>query len=175
MSCLTWVSVPRTSISSLVMYNFSIWNLFICTVSLLYDLAGGSACRRGPCDIHCISPLISLWRPHPTSAFTRAAVWLVFQTSSHVNKIKKCLVLLAVSSKCLRIHYNKEYSRTIRMLLHHKVYKTNPHTLDELKQNIRTEINAISEAGLMRVNANFLRRCSRYIDAEGQHFQHLLW
>ena len=30
------------------------------TVSLLYDLAGGSACRRGPCDLHCISPLIYL-------------------------------------------------------------------------------------------------------------------
>ena len=30
------------------------------TVSLLYDLAGGSACRRGPCDFHCIYPLISL-------------------------------------------------------------------------------------------------------------------
>ena len=37
------------------------------TVSLLYDLAGGSACRRGPCDLHCISPLISLWRPHLSS------------------------------------------------------------------------------------------------------------
>ena len=26
----------------------------------------------------------------------------------------------------------------------------------------------------MRVNANFLRRCCRCIDTEGQHFQHLL-
>ena len=42
---------------------------------------------------------------------------------SHVNKIKKCLVLLAVSLKCVRIHYNKEYSWTIRMLLHHIVGK----------------------------------------------------
>ena len=45
---------------------------------------------------------------------------------------------------------------------------------DELKQYIRTEINAISEAELMRVNANFLRRCRRCIDAGGQHFQDLL-
>ena len=58
--------------------------------------------------------------------------------------------------------------------LKNKVYITNPHTLDELKQNIRKEINVISEAELMRVNANFLRRCRRCIDAEGQHFQHLL-
>ena len=43
-----------------------------------------------------------------------------------------------------------------------------------IKTNIGTEINAISEAELMRVNANFLRRCRRCIDAEGQHFQHLL-
>ena len=57
--------------------------------------------------------------------------------------------------------------------LRNKVYKTNPHTLDELKENIRTE-NAISEAELMGVNANFLRRCRRCIDAEGQNFQHLL-
>ena len=58
--------------------------------------------------------------------------------------------------------------------LKNKVYKTNRHTLNELKQNIRTEINDISETELMRVNANFLRRCLRCIDAEGQHFQHLL-
>ena len=37
------------------------------TVSLLYDLAGGSSCRRGPCDLHCISPLISPWCPHLSS------------------------------------------------------------------------------------------------------------
>ena len=34
-----------------------------------------------------------------------------------MNKINKCLVLLAVSSKCLRIHYNKEYSCTIRYVI----------------------------------------------------------
>ena len=58
--------------------------------------------------------------------------------------------------------------------LQQRIKFTNPHTLDELKQNIRTEINAISEAELIRVNAYFLRRCHRSIDAEGQHFQHLL-
>ena len=31
----------------------------------------------------------------------------------------------------------------------------------------------ILKAELMRVNANFLRRCRRCIDAEIQHFQHL--
>ena len=99
-----------------------------------------------------------------------------------MNKIKKCLVLLAVSSKCLRIHHktNNIHVRFICYLtaydfylwgnLKNIIYKTNPHTIDELKQNIRTEINAISEAELMCVNANFLRQCRRCIDVEGQLF-----
>ena len=48
--------------------KYSILTQLTYAVSLLYDLADGSACRRGPCDLHCISPLISLWRPHRTSS-----------------------------------------------------------------------------------------------------------
>ena len=100
-----------------------------------------------------------------------------------MNKIKKCLDLLAVSSKCLRIHYNKEYSCTItsscrevvrRFQANYPGVRVPSREAVRLKQNIRTEINAISEAELMRVKTNFLRRCRRCIDAEGQHFQHLL-
>ena len=80
--------------------------------------------------------------------------------------------LLAVSSnayvyittKNSNIHDLTAYDFYLWGNLKNKVYKTNPHTLDELKQNIRTEINAISEAELMSVNANFLRRCRRCID-----------
>ena len=50
------------------------FNIGHATVSLLYDLASSNACRRGPCDLHCISPFISLCRPHPTSIFTHSAV-----------------------------------------------------------------------------------------------------
>lgn len=58
--------------------------------------------------------------------------------------------------------------------LKNKVYRNNPHTLEELKDNIRREIAAISEEELMRVNGNFLRRCERCVAAQGHHFQHLL-
>ena len=68
----------KISVTLLTVVGHCWKNQHIYIVSSLYDLAGGSACRRGPRDLHCISPLISLWRPHPTSVFTRAAVWLVF-------------------------------------------------------------------------------------------------
>ena len=42
-----------------------------------------------------------------------------------------------------------------------------------IKTKYQDRINSISEAELMRVSANFLRRCRRCTDA-GQHFQHLL-
>ena len=56
-----------------------------------------------------------------------------------------------------------------------KVYQNNPHTLEELKANIRREITAISDEELMRVNRNFLQRCERCVAAQRHHFQHLLW
>ena len=39
-----------------------------------------------------------------------------------------------------------------------KVYAKNPHTLEELKANIRREIYSISEDELMCVNAHFLKK-----------------
>jgi hypothetical protein len=36
--------------------------------------------------------------------------------------------------------------------LEDKVYKSNPHTLEELEDNIREEVTMISEAELQRVN-----------------------
>ena len=40
--------------------------------------------------------------------------------------------------------------------LKNKVYVTNPHMLDELKNNVLWEIKCISAVELMRVNANFV-------------------
>ena len=57
--------------------------------------------------------------------------------------------------------------------LENKVYATNPHTLEELKASIMREIYSISEIELIRVNANFLKRCQKCVD-EGGHFQHLV-
>ncbi|PSN42047.1 hypothetical protein C0J52_22055, partial [Blattella germanica] len=54
------------------------------------------------------------------------------------------------------------------------VYRNNPHTTDELKENIRTEIRKITEKELIRVNANLIKRCQKCVAADGHHFQHRL-
>ena len=41
------------------------------------------------------------------------------------------------------------------------VYRTNPRTLDELKHNIRDEINNINRGELQRVMGNFIKRCQK--------------
>lgn len=58
--------------------------------------------------------------------------------------------------------------------LKEKVYRSNPHTLDELKTNIRQEIAAISQRELQKVINNFLSRCQKCLNNEGRQFQHLL-
>jgi hypothetical protein len=46
--------------------------------------------------------------------------------------------------------------------LKQKVYKTNPHTIEELKENIRHELSAISLGEHQRVITNLVRRCQEY-------------
>ena len=57
--------------------------------------------------------------------------------------------------------------------LKNKVYVRNPHTLDELKNYIRREINLITAQQLTRGNLSFMSRCRICVDVE-RHFQHLL-
>jgi len=52
------------------------------------------------------------------------------------------------------------------------VYKTNPHTLEEIRYDIRSEISVIP-GDFQRVNKVF-RSCTECIRPRGQHFQHLL-
>jgi hypothetical protein len=54
------------------------------------------------------------------------------------------------------------------------VYKTNPHTLEELKDNIQTAIQAIDVNVLRNVYFNMITRALKCIDVHGDHFQHLL-
>jgi hypothetical protein len=56
--------------------------------------------------------------------------------------------------------------------LKNKVYKTNSHTLEELRNNICHEISAISGEELQRVN--MFHRYIECIQSGGQQFQHLL-
>jgi hypothetical protein len=55
-----------------------------------------------------------------------------------------------------------------------KVYVNNPHTLDELKDNIRVEISDITREELRRVAGNIFSRCEACLQAEGRHFEILL-
>jgi hypothetical protein len=57
--------------------------------------------------------------------------------------------------------------------LKNRVYQNNLHTIDELKDNIRTEIQNISEE-LLRVNANFMNRRQECLQAYGHHFEQFL-
>lgn len=55
-----------------------------------------------------------------------------------------------------------------------KVYEQNPHTIDDLKDNIRNCIRSITHEELTRVFMNLLKRAQKCLDADGGHFQHLL-
>ena len=58
--------------------------------------------------------------------------------------------------------------------LKEKVYVNNPRTLQELKDNIRNEVNLISIDELQKVSQNMFTRCGVCIREGGRHFQHLL-
>jgi hypothetical protein len=54
------------------------------------------------------------------------------------------------------------------------IQQNNPHTLDELKDNIRVEISRITREELHCVAGNIFRRCEACLQAEGRHFDILL-
>lgn len=58
--------------------------------------------------------------------------------------------------------------------LKEKVYKNNPHTLEELKRNITTEVNNISVQVLHKVASNVVKRARVCITGQGSHFEHML-
>ena len=55
-----------------------------------------------------------------------------------------------------------------------KAYANKPRTIQELENNIRREIAAISEDVLQATFANMKRRVQLCLDSGGEHFQHLL-
>ena len=54
--------------------------------------------------------------------------------------------------------------------LKNRVYASNPQTIDELKNNIETEISAISENVLKRVSDNMCKRVQLCIHESGGHW-----
>jgi len=55
-----------------------------------------------------------------------------------------------------------------------KAYAYKPRTIQELENNIRREIAAISEDVLQATFVNTKRRVQLCLDSGGEHFQHLL-
>jgi len=55
-----------------------------------------------------------------------------------------------------------------------KAYANKPRTIQELENNIRCEIAAISEDVLQATFANMKCRVQLCLDSGGEHFQHLL-
>ena len=56
-----------------------------------------------------------------------------------------------------------------------KVYKSNPHRIQELKDDISQSVAAIKITTLHLVYLNMIRRGQLCIDAGGNHFHYLLW
>ena len=54
-----------------------------------------------------------------------------------------------------------------------KAYANKPRTIQELENNIRREIAAISEDVLQAAFANMKRRVQLCLDSGGEHFEHL--
>jgi hypothetical protein len=54
------------------------------------------------------------------------------------------------------------------------LHESNPHTVQELKDNISHAVAAIKSTILHVVYLSVIRRVQLFIDAGGNHFQHLL-
>jgi hypothetical protein len=59
-------------------------------------------------------------------------------------------------------------------LLKENVYKNNPHTLEELKQNVELYISNVTAETLHRVVSNMRKRMNAFIAERGGNFQHLI-
>jgi len=56
-----------------------------------------------------------------------------------------------------------------------RIYQNKPRTIDALKANITEEIQAVTADVLARTFQNMARRVQSYLDANGGHFQQILW
>jgi len=55
-----------------------------------------------------------------------------------------------------------------------RVYRNKPRNIDALKANITEEIQAVTADVLARTFQNMARRVQSCLDANGEHFQHIL-
>jgi len=59
-------------------------------------------------------------------------------------------------------------------LLKGKVYKNKPHTIEQLKEATRQEIQAVNADTLGKVFQNLEKHIQVYLDVKGDEFQHQL-
>ncbi|PSN44724.1 hypothetical protein C0J52_16650 [Blattella germanica] len=78
---------------------------------------------------------------------------------------------MSLTPKNARLQTQQPLDNTVQMITN-KDY--NPHTLDELKENIRQQLALISADELQRVFRNFQKRCEACIRHGGRQFQHNL-
>jgi hypothetical protein len=64
-----------------------------------------------------------------------------------------------------------EFSSLERMCT---VYKKNPHTIEDLQQDISAAVISVSEETLAAVVRNFRRRLQMVLDADGAHTENVL-
>ena len=60
-------------------------------------------------------------------------------------------------------------------LLKGKVYKNTPRTIEQLKDSMRQEIQAVNVDTLGKVFQNLKKRINLCLDVKGDQFQHRLW
>ena len=80
-------------------------------------------------------------------------------------------------SFCRRAHHSNAVHTADYYLwgyLKGKVYRNNPHTLEELKAQITRAVQCITEAELQKVSNNLFKRCEACLTADGGHFQQYL-
>jgi hypothetical protein len=56
--------------------------------------------------------------------------------------------------------------------LKEKVYRMNPHTEEQLKENIQKEILEVPQIELLSLSSDFFKRYRECLHVHGQHFQH---
>jgi hypothetical protein len=50
------------------------------------------------------------------------------------------------------------------------VYRSNPHTIEEMKENIQREVPSLSQEEFKCMNVNFLQRCQESMEKNRHHF-----
>ena len=98
---------------------------------------------------------------------------MLTQSASQVRRLFETRfpgIKIALRSTVHKLYNKFQATESVEPKKHHKqrrlknaVYNTNPCTLEELKRNMREEINNISREELQRVMGNFINMCQKNV------------